>query len=297
MNAPALRPWFARLARFAMAWLAWATATAQEPMAEGVPAFNDLFARTIIIETLPLVEKHTGWKIPELPKFRLVTREQYAAVSAREVVDQIRRQMPEMTEANALATAEEAARSHAVGLLGRYSFLSRTIFLLPGNLPPMAKRMKIEHRFTRDLIEIIVAHEMTHVAQDCAHPYVRFQAEAHDEEAQAAYAMLAEGHAMFIQERVAADLRVNEAAARLAERMVADSTRGQSGWGRYLAGKKFVEAAYARGGLRLVQQLFTKPPRTRSQVLSPETYFLPEGRELVAPGDGDVTSAASSPSR
>ncbi len=297
MIVPAPRSRFTRLFCVAVAWLICGAAVAQQPMAEDVPAFNDLFARGILIETAPLVEKHTGWKIPDLPKFRLVTREQYAAVAAREVVDLIRRRMPQLTEANALAAAEEAARAHAVGLLGRYSFLSRTIFLLPGNLKPMARRMNIEHRFTRDLIEIIVAHEMTHAAQDHAHPYAKIQAGAEDEEAQAAYMMLAEGHAMFIQERVASDLRLDEAAGRLAERMLAESGKGQAGWGKYLAGKRFVAAAYAKGGLRLVQQIFTKPPRVRSQVLAPETYFLTDGRELLADSGEKGPSAANSPSR
>jgi hypothetical protein len=257
-------------------------AEAQLADTDEVPAFNDLYARTMIIEILPLVEKHTGWKIADLPRFRLVTREQYGKAMAQEIAPLLREREPALSEAHALAAAESAARAQAAGLLGKYSALSGTIFLLPGNLQPTVRRMGVEHRFVRDLIEVIIAHEMTHTAQDRRHPSRAMLGACPDDEARDAYAMLTEGHAMFIQERIAAELRLNEAAAQLAQRMLEETVSGKASWGRYLAGKKFVQAAYARGGLLLVQRLFLRPPRTRGQVLEPETYFLTEGRALLA---------------
>ena len=130
----------------------------------------------------------------------------------------------------------------------------------------------------RDLIEIVVAHEMTHAAQDAQQPQAEALAACADEEARAAYGMLVEGHAMFVQERVAADLKVSEASAQLVERMTAEA----GGWTKYVGGRKFVQAAFDKGGIRLVQQLFTKPPRARWQVLEPQNFFLTEGRELLS---------------
>ena len=274
-------PAFRTLVSGAFLVLAVLPAFAQQPNAEEVPAYNDLFARTILIETLPLVEKHTGWKIPDLPKFRLVRRDQYAKVAAQELVGVMRKRQPKLSEADALAAAERALQGQANGLLGRYSFLTRTIYLLPGNLKPMATRMKIEHWFTRDLIEIIIAHEMTHAAQDARFPHVEKLAACADDDARAAYGMLVEGHAMFIQERVAADLKISEAAARLGEQMAAETGTGGAGWTKYVAGKKFVQAAFDKGGIELVQKLFTKPPRAPLLVLEPENYFLTDGRELL----------------
>jgi hypothetical protein len=250
---------------------------------EGLPAFNDLFARTIIIEVMPLVEKYTGWKMADVPKFRLVTMEEFATKMAPPLAEQIRQQNSHLSEAKALEFAKNAVRTQSAGTLGVYIPRERTIFFLPRNLEPAFKRARIEHRFSRDLIEVVIAHEVTHAIQDAHHPLDAARAACADDEERAAFAMLVEGHATFVQEKVAAELRISEAAANFADRLVAQMPTGRSEVERYVDGKKFVEAAFAKGGLGLVQRLFTKPPRARLHVREPEMYFLTDGRSLIAP--------------
>lgn len=256
---------------------------AEPPPDEGTPAFNDLFARTIIIETMPLVEKHTGWSMLDMPKFRLITREEYASILAPPIANEVRKSNPKVSEPKALEFAKDLMRGHSAGLLGQYIYRDRTIFLLPRNLKPALARMKVEHRLTRDLIEIVIAHEVTHAAQDAHFPIADGLAACADEEERAAYLMLLEGHASFIQERVAADLHVSEAAQSFAEQLVKMMPPGRSDLDKYVDGKKFVEAVFAKGGMDLVRRVFTRPPRARLQVREPEVYFRTEGRALLPP--------------
>ena len=47
---------------------------AQDADKEDAPAYNDLVARTFLIEVEPLVEKHTGWDCEWPVAFQLVNR-------------------------------------------------------------------------------------------------------------------------------------------------------------------------------------------------------------------------------
>ena len=264
-----------------------ATSFAQTPPAdetkEDVPAFNDWGARTFLIEVEPLVKKYTGWTLADFPKFKLMTREQYCEATVREILPLLSK-----PKASAAATVSETLareiRPHAVGLLGRYSPLSRTIYLLPGNLKPVMRHLHVSDHFTRDLVEIICAHEMTHAFQDGKYPRRERWPARGGRDAQEAYAMLTEGHAMFVQDRVARELKVEEAARTMAEEMasreaIATKTLGEDRtvqMRRYTAGLKFVEAVYARGGLAKVQALFEHPPRSPALIVDPELFFAAE---------------------
>lgn len=237
------------------------------------PAYNAIVARTFIIEVQPLVERFTGWEIGGMPKFLLATREEYVKAAAPSTAKMIRHRMPGVAEADALSAAQDALRASAPGLLGKYDHLTRTIYLLPGNLKPMLQAMNIHPRHTRDLIEVIIAHEMTHAAQDARHPISDVAEAALDADAFEAYAMMIEGHACHIQEKVAKELNLDESAALLIQQMNAENEKriganGRGCWDRYVNGKKFVDAVAAKGGLPEVQKLFLNPPSSRRVILS-----------------------------
>jgi uncharacterized protein (DUF2342 family) len=261
---------------------------AQAPDKEDAPAFNDWGARTFLIEVEPLVQKHTGWKLPDFPKFKLVTREQYVAAT----IEEWRRVLPpgEMPTGAVAKGLEARLRRHAAGLVGAYRPSSKTIFLLPGNLKPIMRDLNVPHYFTRDLVEIVCAHEMTHAFQDAKYPFQERMAKLPDKEAREAYAMLTEGHAMFVQDRVAQDLKVSEAARTMAEELSAREAMNIKSSGdseatvarRYTAGRRFVEAVFKKGGITAVQRLFDHPPKSPAAVLDPEVFFAME--EVEKPG-------------
>jgi hypothetical protein len=224
------------------------------------------------------VEKFTGWEIGSFPKFLLATREEYIKAAAPSMSQMLRRKMPELTESQARSLSQEALRGTAAGLLGRYDPLTKTIYLLPGNLRPVMQAMNIHPRHTRDLVEVIVAHEMTHAVQDARHPIAAVTEDALSPEAFEAYAMMIEGHACHIQEQVAKELKLDESHALLIQRMNADNEKrigadGRGSWDRYLKGKAFIDAIFAQGGLPEVQKAFLNPPTSRQMVLDPTLYL------------------------
>jgi hypothetical protein len=245
---------------------------------EEAPAYNDLVARSFLIEVQPLVEKHTGWSLGGFPKFRLVTQAEYTKVASQELVAQLRKARPDEPEEKLAAVAREIVGDRAVGLIGKYSPLTKVIYLLPGNLKPMLREMKVEERYTRDLIEVIIAHEMTHALQDAKYPIAEAIGSLRNGAQLEIYGTLLEGHACFIQERVARDLRLDEAATRLAAQMAVQNevmppVNGRGIWARYVEGKRFVEVAFQTGGMPRVQQLFTQLPTDMSALQRPEAFF------------------------
>ena len=89
--------------------------------------------------------------------------------------------------------------------------------------------------------------------------------------------MMIEGHACLVQELVAKELKLDESHALLIQRMNADNDKtltasGRGSWDRYVNGKRFMDAIYARGGLSEVQKTFLNPPTSRRMIIDPELY-------------------------
>ena len=250
-------------------------ATAQQPEREDPPAFNSWVARSFLIEVQPLVEKHTGWQLPGFPKFQVVTRAEYCEATIREIECALQKSSGLLAEPVPRAALMREVRPHTEGLLGRYSATTKTIFLLPGNLQPAMRDLNVSARFTRDLVEIVAAHEMTHAFQDEKYPFLEHRRATMDNDAQEAWSMLVEGHAMFVQERVAEDLKVSEAARTMAAQMAAREAVSPTAtvMRRYIDGRKFVQAVFEKGGLKMVQRLFEHPPRSPAMIRDPELFF------------------------
>jgi len=246
---------------------------------EEAPAYNDIVARSFLIDVEPLIEKHTGWDCEWPVPFRLVTRAQYVDATASEMKKRLAKDYPAMAVDQMLKPMLE---SQAVGLLGCYSSASKSLYLLPGNLKPLLRALGVEERHARALIEVILAHELTHAVQDSRHRISERSAKIVDDDENAAWTMLVEGHASWVAERVAEDLQLSEAAQRLAERMVSSnvspslrrSSQDESANYRgYTSGKRFVEQVFAKGGIKAVQALFDKPPTSTAMIENPELYF------------------------
>ena len=253
------------------------TPPARDPDAEDAPAYNGLVARSFLIEVEPLVEKHTGWDCHWPVPFRLVTRAQYVDLQMQQVRSKLTALSPGSNSAKYEASIRPSLEAHVVGLLGRYSSDSKSLFLFPGNLPTALRTIGVEKRYTRDVIELVLAHELTHAVQDSQEHIGDRSLTMRSEAERTAWTMVVEGHASWVADCVARDLKLDEAAQRLAQRMAANhsTTPGQSSANSrgYISGKKFVEAIFQRGGLPAVQALFKNPPRSPDFVDNPDSYL------------------------
>jgi hypothetical protein len=256
---------------------------AQDDYKEDVPAYNDLVARTFLIEVEPLVEKFTGWECEWPVAFQLVSRAQYVEESIVDAAKELKKLEPGLDQKLVGTQFRSLFEAQAIGLLGRYSTTSRKIFFLPGNLKPMMRELGIEHRFMRDLIEVIMAHELTHYVQDSKYNFGERFRTLRSKEENKAWMMLIEGHASWVQERVAEALGLDESAQRFAQQMLAKHQQqgGQGSEGLfeanmrgYIQGKVFVEAVHEKGGIKAVQRLFDNPPKSPGLIEDPDLYLL-----------------------
>jgi len=255
---------------------------AKSPYDEDAPAYNDLVARSFFIEVEPLVEKHTGWDCEWPVSFRLVTRAQYVEQASKEIKGRISSRVGNVQQSEVETMLTQVLTPRAMGLLGLYSSISKSIFLLPGNLKPVLRSLKVEQRYSRDVIEVILAHELTHYVQDAQFNFGKRELGIIDPDEYIAWTMIVEGHASWVADRVAVDLKLDEAAARLGEGMAASVITSNAANSRavqnasqrgYVQGKKFVEAVFKKGGLPAVQALFTKPPKDPALIEDPELFF------------------------
>jgi hypothetical protein len=277
---PALRPLL--LLAFAAPWFAPSVSTAQEAYAEDAPAYNALVARTFLIEVEPLVEKYTGWECEWPVPFQLVNRAQYVDETLVDVNKELAKLSPGTDPKLLGSQFRPLLEAQAIGLLGRYSTTSRKIFFLPGNLKPVMRSLGLEHRFMRDLIEVIMAHELTHCVQDTKIKIADRLKLARSKEEWTAWMMLIEGHATWVQERVAEELGLNESAQSFATQMMNKHQQVSTGRSEgmleanirgYIKGKVFVEAVHKKGGLKAVQRLFEKPPTSTRLIEDPDLYL------------------------
>ncbi len=263
---------------FCAAAMSRAQSPGRDSLAEEAPAYNDLVARSFLIEVEPLVEKYTGWDCRWPLPFRLVTRAQHA----ESMLNDLKARKPGLVpNRRTEASLKLVLESEAAGLLGYYSTASKSLFLLPGNLKPNLRALHIEERYARDVIELIAAHELTHAVQDAHYHISEHARRLTNPDEQDAWTMIVEGHASWVADRVAEDLHLEESAQRLAEKLAAahpptrqNGEREAANMRGYIVGKKFIEQVFAKGGRKAVQSLFTNPPRSTADIENPDLFFL-----------------------
>jgi hypothetical protein len=144
----------------------------------------------------------------------------------------------------------------------------------------------------------VVVHEVVHALQDQHFRLTRGPYAPHprDHDGELAALALVEGDATDVQARYVASLSPGELFSELGRTLGAVPKGGSAGGVPFLqrrllfpytAGQAFVRALRARGGQRLLDRAFRRPPRTTAAVLDPARYLagdpLPRRVDLPAP--------------
>lgn len=257
----------------------------QDELKEGKPAFTAEEAAAFVKEMVPLVEKAAGKRFKQPPEFKLVDREAMAEILEREFIPQFKNLMPGMPEEQIEQEAEVQAEIFAKAMLGKYGFRDGVLYLMPRNVEPLLKLMKVEEKHTKAVIRIIVAHELTHVLQDQQIDLKeKLQSVKSVDESQAFNAAI-EGHAVFIQDMVGRELKLDDGVIEVSRLFAAGaleledpameivskliSTQFEQ---IYLGGRKFIDYHYQKGGNKAIWELLASPPVKTSMIAKPETY-------------------------
>lgn len=252
---------------------------------ESEPAFTAEDVETAIKELIELVEYAAGKKFKRIPEVKIADRKELVKVLARDFHLQLRNQISNKSERQILETAEQQAKSIAPTILGKYGFSNKVLYLMPRNYFPILKLAKIDKKHIKPIMEIIIAHELTHALQDQELDLKNQILGIKGYEELEAYNATIEGHAVFIQELVGKQLKLDDNILELSRRLVSGKLVFKEpmlemlhnmGDTRieiiYFGGKKFIEYHYMKGGNQKVWEILASPPIDTAMIIKPETY-------------------------
>lgn len=262
-------------------------------MQEAEPAFTAPEATALAEELIPLVEAAAGRKFKQIPKIRLIDRDTLAKVLLQDMLPQFTNLMPEADPGLIMDMAGSQIRWVTPFLIGKYGFMDRILFLIPGNVYPVMSLKKINKRYTQSIIKMLIAHELTHALQDQQIGLKQKFDNIQSPEASVALSAVIEGQAVLIQEMVGKKLGIDErlhtnfrltAAGRVVfedPMLEIQHEMAEANFVRiYREGRNFVQYHYRKGGNRKVWEILVEPPATSAMILKPETY-APTVKETV----------------
>ena len=228
------------------------------------------------IDLRPVVEEASGAVFKTMPGVRLGTKEavqdalrQDASVFIHRLYD-----APE----HVLQSMIESSVNMYFGVLGKYDLQRRDVLLAPEVMNSVIQRGGFEGPAIMDAACLVLAHELTHALQDqmvdLGEQLSVFRDQDHFDAARGMH----EGHATFVEWRVAQLLGLEDTFWKLNE--VAQ------GWGKdglmdpaafetyalYGQGMSFIQALYEKRGIQSTWDPLRVPPETTAILFRPELY-------------------------
>lgn len=265
---------------------------------EGPPAYSQAEADAWVAELMPIVERVCARNFKSPPVLRVVDRPALAAAlskSARFGYEDALPAMPD-TYRNRLYAALAAMES--VALLGMYDPLDKVLYAVPTNVRAALAAFDVDARHYEPFVKLVVAHELTHALQDQHLGLAWWRGRGPD--ARHAFRAAIEGHAVFVQERVAAGIGIDDTSVEISRMLSAGNVPIESEWFDeiesavrvlyeeiYLGGRDFIAHHHEAAGMDGVWRILEAPPAQTSMIASPGTY-APKPR-----GDGAYPRALS----
>ena len=247
----------------------------------------------ILDEVMPLVEEEAGRAFQARPPVGLGTPATLAAIVETEARLLLAATYPDLPEEKIHRLAEES-RLAVPGIIGKYAVRSKTLYISLDALGATIDSGVFEPEQSRDMVTLVMAHELTHALQGESADFIAQVQGSADMDAMHAMNSVVEGQATWVTARVAARLGLEELDAEMEGLQGWSDEEGPLHpgaypiWSRYGLGKRFVEAVYQQGGHELVWTMLESPPRSSSMIWRPETYGseVAEDPELAAKLDG-----------
>lgn len=257
----------------------------KEMLKEAEPAFTAKESEAFLKDLIPLVEEAAGKKFKQTPRFKIIGRDELANVLIQDLLPQFTNLMPDANSKQILEMAEHQVESVTPTIIGKYGFVDRVIYLIPGNVYPVFKLNQINRKHTQAIVKILIAHELTHALQDQQIELKQKFDEIYSAEELEAFNATIEGHAVFIQDLVGKKMQLDEALFETSRMLAAGQLTFKESMleiqqkmaearyeNIYLGGRNFVEYHYNIGGSRKVWDILAAPPADSAMILEPGTY-------------------------
>ncbi|MHC4447788.1 MAG: hypothetical protein ACYSXF_08425 [Planctomycetota bacterium] len=192
---------------------------------ESAPAYGAEEAEAWVDELLPLVEEFAGRRFRVKPDVRVGDREELTDALGRNLLAQLRRQMPYADENELWSLVGWQASMLAPAMLGLYDQEQHVVHLAPTNVDPIMSFAEVDPQHLEPFLKIIIAHELTHALQD---QQVALRAQLlnlEDPQEVEAFSATIEGHAVFVADRVGKRLGLDAGSLELA-RLLSAGTLG-----------------------------------------------------------------------
>lgn len=255
-------------------------------LAEGEPAFTDQDLAPLIEKITPLVERLAGRRFKKPPKIKLAGRKAVTQSLIKDIMPQMMRLMKSGGNKNAVrAQVSMQASVMAMCLLGKYGLHDKTLYMMPKNFPPLLKLTKTDVKQTMAIVQITLAHELTHCLQDQEIDLAKKIGRMDDIEAAQAFNAVMEGQAVFVGDLVGRELKLDDAMLANARMLGAGAVKlddpalemiskqmATQFEQIYIGGRGFVAYHHKRGGMARVWQILDQPPVETSMITKPATY-------------------------
>jgi len=241
----------------------------------------------VVAELIPLVEEAAGRKFATPPHGRLARTSDLEAILEAEFM-QVTASLYDAPEW-VLRNLAEQSRASAPGVVGKYGIQTRVLYLAPDAVAPIGAQLGAEQGGADAVARLVLAHELTHALQSEVMSWDGYT----DGDQVDAVRAVTEGHANFVEQRVADKLGLDAA------RRTLDAGQGWNDdgplypqafeiWSLYGQGKAFVAHHHAQGGDAAVWGLIEHPPATTSMIFRPATYAptVPASEDFAPALDG-----------
>lgn len=265
------------------------------PFQDEKPFLTEEGLLEIVREAIPAVERATGATFREPVWTRISTRADVERALGEELVPQMKILSPGATEPQAREMARRFASVYGQILVAKFAWKSGLVHVVPETLRRLAKLVDQPKLLDRDVLRVIVTHELVHAIDHQEHALFRnFGAAKSPNELEILNA-ISEGHAQHVTRRVF------EAAGRLEpfETYEKALLAGPPGLGEaeeylasiivaslklaYVDGRTFFDALEKTGRKTYVQDVFRRPPAGKNVILKPERYYSPKASDSFDP--------------
>jgi len=255
------------------------TTPASKPTAQSQPATQHTGVRKLTQPELdairdhvqPLVEKHAGRKFTSKPKVVLAHNSTVGRILNRELKAQFTKQFPNLTKSELKRVVAASASAMALGLLGKIDTQTQALYILPGMFDILTKSKLIPAEEERNLLTLVVAHELTHLLQDDVFHLEKSLGALGDQAELHAFNGAIEGHATYVQNQVGKDLGLDAAAQAYRDLLLGSKKSATLAFGNsyaralphiyYSLGAEFFETLVTEGGTDAAWKFFENPPK------------------------------------
>ena len=224
----------------------------------------------------PVVEEASGARFKTMPGVRVGTKEAVQNALRQDASLFIRRlyDAPEHVLESMIASSVNMY----YGILGKYDLQHSDVLLAPEVMNGVIQRGGFEGRGIMDAACLVLAHELTHALQDQMVDLGGQLTSFRDQDEFDAARGVNEGHATFVEWRVAQILgledvfwQLNEVAQGWGKQGLMDPAAFET-YALYGQGMKFIRTYYDRSGIASTWRPLQKPPSTTAVLFRPELY-------------------------